>query len=140
MVWFLPVSAVGVLVAAVVGFVLGWVWYSPMLFGKQWMKAAGVSEKQHAASMKTGMARGIATGFITALVMSFVLAQMVVATSASSVVDGAVIGLLASVGFVLTTLAGGVTREGKPASLFYINAGHSLVTMAVMGAILALWA
>jgi hypothetical protein len=38
----LNVSWIAVIVSAVLAFVLGWLWYSPMLFGKKWAAALGV--------------------------------------------------------------------------------------------------
>src|SRR5207247_2062134 len=38
----LPVNYVAVLVAAVAVFVLGWLWYSPLLFYKPWMRLRGM--------------------------------------------------------------------------------------------------
>lgn len=37
------VSWIGVLVSFVLSFLLGWLWYSPILFGKKWAKGVGVS-------------------------------------------------------------------------------------------------
>ena len=37
----LGVNLIGILVATLIGMVLGAIWYSPMLFGKQWMKSIG---------------------------------------------------------------------------------------------------
>lgn len=36
----------GLLIGAVLAFVLGWVWYSPAVFGKAWMSALGKTPKQ----------------------------------------------------------------------------------------------
>jgi uncharacterized membrane protein YjfL (UPF0719 family) len=36
------VNYIAVLVAAIVVFVLGWLWYSPLLFYKPWMRARGM--------------------------------------------------------------------------------------------------
>jgi hypothetical protein len=36
------VSWIDVIVGAVLAFLLGWLWYSPQLFGKQWAAALGV--------------------------------------------------------------------------------------------------
>lgn len=36
------VDWLGVVVGAVVAFLVGWAWYSPMLFGKQWAAGNGV--------------------------------------------------------------------------------------------------
>lgn len=37
------VSWIGVIVGFVVSFLLGWLWYSPKLFGTQWAKGVGIS-------------------------------------------------------------------------------------------------
>lgn len=37
------VSWIGVVVSFVLSFLLGWLWYSPILFGKKWAKGVGVS-------------------------------------------------------------------------------------------------
>lgn len=37
------VSWIGVVVSFVLSFLLGWLWYSPKLFGKQWAEGVGVS-------------------------------------------------------------------------------------------------
>jgi hypothetical protein len=44
------VSWIDVIVGAVLAFVLGWLWYSPQLFGKQWAAALGI-ELGSASSM-----------------------------------------------------------------------------------------
>src|ERR1051326_6187094 len=59
-----------VLVAAIVNFVLGWLWYGP-LFGKPWAKMVGMdmSKKPPMASMVKSML----LMFIGSLLMSYVL-------------------------------------------------------------------
>ena len=37
------VSWVAVIVSFVLAFLLGWLWYSPMLFGKKWASGVGIS-------------------------------------------------------------------------------------------------
>ncbi len=39
------VNYLAVLVAAIVGMVVGFIWYSPKVFGKMWMKLSGVNPK-----------------------------------------------------------------------------------------------
>jgi hypothetical protein len=39
------VSWIGVAVSFVLSFMLGWLWYSPKLFGKKWAEGVGVSLK-----------------------------------------------------------------------------------------------
>ena len=56
---------------------------------------------------------------------------------APGLIDGAVIGLIVGVGFVMTTFAAGYVFEGRPPKLYFINVGYSLVALIVMGGILA---
>ena len=49
------VDWIAVIVGAVLAFLLGWFWYSPMLFGKKWAEGVGVelgsADKMPAAAM-----------------------------------------------------------------------------------------
>ena len=51
------VNWIAVIVGAVVAFVLGWIWYSPKVFGTKWAEGVGISidesEKPCAAAMVT---------------------------------------------------------------------------------------
>ena len=46
MMQIVEVNYVAVLAAAIASFVIGALWYSPMLFGKMWMKLSNVSGKE----------------------------------------------------------------------------------------------
>src|SRR3989475_8990130 len=51
------VNVLAVIVAALATFVLGAVWYSPVLFAKQWMQAHGYTPEQLEAMKRRGVAR-----------------------------------------------------------------------------------
>ena len=40
------INFLAVIVSALSSFLIGGLWYSPALFGKSWMKEAGLSEKE----------------------------------------------------------------------------------------------
>jgi type III secretory pathway component EscU len=125
------VNWLAVIIAAVANIVISTVWYLPQVFGKQWSTLLG-------REMNTGgnpMLYAIA--IIGSLISAYVLALIVNVSGATSVVEGAVTGLLVSIGFIATTQAVGGAFEGRSWTLFGINAGNSLVAYAVMGAILA---
>jgi hypothetical protein len=124
-----------VLVAAFVNFVLGGLWYSPLLFVKPWLAMSGVSKEVFDASI----AKGIVVEAISSLVMAFVLAMAIPAVGAVGLATGLLIGFLLWLGFVATVLLGQITHEHKPFGYFAINAGYRLVAMLAMGATLALW-
>ena len=131
-----------VLVAGLARFMFGWLWYSA-LFGKAWMQESGVSEKD----MKSGMGKAIPTDLITCVVMAFVLAHAVKYAMADPsmsqtphLAGGMVCGFFNWLGFIVPILLGSVIYEKKSMKLFWINAGYNLITLMIMGAILALWA
>lgn len=63
---------VGILGATVATMAVGSLWYSPLVFGKKWMKLVGIDEKK--ANENGGKAIGIAIA--TSLVASYVLAHV----------------------------------------------------------------
>lgn len=68
-----------VVVAAVVTFLIGGLWYSPLLFAKQWAKAHGYSDER-LKEMQKGAAKAYGLSFIAFLVMATVLAMLVAHT------------------------------------------------------------
>jgi Protein of unknown function (DUF1761) len=63
------VNWLGVIVGTVASFLLGWLWYSPKLFGTKWAEGIGV-ELSSASSMP-------ATAMVTQLIATFLLAWLV---------------------------------------------------------------
>src|SRR3989344_1455744 len=144
------VNNVAVLVAAIVSMVLGAVWFSPQMFGKQWMKLAMKKMmppkmgKQAIAAMKEemqkGMMKGYALGFITTLIAAYVLALLVawIPGTAGVALDGAMVGFWVWL-FVAAVAFSSYIWEKEPLQLYLLKIGHVLVTFVVMGAILAAW-
>ena len=126
-----------VLAAAAASFVIGFLWHGP-LFGKQWMKLMGVTEKS-IKQMKLTPVQAMAGGFIATLLMSYIFAHFIDYAQASTIMEGIVAGLWIWLGFVATIMLNGVLWEGRPFKLYLLNVSYHLVTLAVMGAILAVW-
>ncbi len=135
---FAVINYLAVLVAAVASMVIGYVWYHPAVFGKQWMKAMGKSEAQlkKEAQSKPYM---YPVMFLASLVMSYVLAHVVFYTESITFADGALAGFWSWLGFVVTTAITDVLFENKSRELYMLKMGYHLVTMVVMGGILAMW-
>jgi hypothetical protein len=119
------------LVAAVIGMTIGAFWYSPIAFGKIWMRLSGIEEPK-------GALRAFIVGFLSMIVMSYALAVCVDVFGAVTLVSGALVGIFIWLGFVATVTLGMVIWEGKKLTLYLINAGFYLVAFAVMGAIQAI--
>ncbi|MBN9691024.1 MAG: DUF1761 domain-containing protein [Verrucomicrobia bacterium] len=124
-----------VLVAAVSVFLVGGLWYSPLLFGRAWMRANGFTEVDVADFNKTRTFGGSA---VLALIMSLNLAVFL-AAEGTNMVWGAMAGALAGLGWVAA--GGGIVAlfENRSWTYLAIHAGYHLVSFSLMGAILGAW-
>jgi hypothetical protein len=121
-----------ILVAAIVPFAIGFLWYGP-LFAKAWMRLTGISEEK---ARQANMAKIYGTTFVLNLVIAFSLAMFI---GANDWKFGLFAGFMS--GFTFVAMAFGVTYlfEQRPFRLWAINAGYQTVTFTVMGAILGAW-
>ena len=132
------VNYLAVLVAAIINMVIGAIWYSHSLFGKNWMELAGV-RPEDAEKRAGGARRAYSWTFVASLLMAYALARILWYAGPQSAIGGGMIGLLAWLGFVATTVGANYLFEGRPCRLYAINTGYPLVSLIVMGAILAAW-
>ena len=131
------INVSAVIVAAFAQFMIGGLWYGPLL-GRQWSRLSGVSPE----SMKPSPG-ALAAMVGCSLVMAYVLAHVLVFATAYMKVSGIGAGLSSGfwmwLGFAAPITLGPVLYEGKPLQLWLINAGYYLVSLLAMGAILAAW-
>lgn len=122
-----------VLVATVLGFLLGGLWYGP-LFGKAWLKAVGKTEDELG---KPGVAMGLS--FIAQVVSAVGLACLVQALNLNGLGDGIMIGALIGVAFIATAMGSDMAFSGAKPSLWMIQSGYRICYMVIMGVVLAGW-
>lgn len=127
-----------VIVSAVVAFVVGAVWYSPLLFAKQWMEAHGHTPEKLAVLQKQAR-RDYAVSFVCFLVMAGAMSLLVAITHMSAVSAGIKLGVLCWLGFAATIGLTANLYSNLPLKAFAIDAGYQLVYFILMGAILAGW-
>ena len=131
----IPINWWAVLVAAIVKMAIGALWYSPFAFGPRWMALTNCNE----ADMKARMPRLLVFDFIASIVMAFVLLHAVYYAGARTLATGAAVGFFNWLGFIATVTFGLTIYEKRPWALFSIANGFQLVSLLVMGAILAAW-
>lgn len=138
----LPINYVAVVAAAVASMILGFLWYGP-LFGKQWIALMGFTKAHMEAAKVQGMTKQFVLAFIGSLVMAWVLAHSLVFASAYLNATGPSAGLMAGfwnwLGFIAPVTLGSVLWEGKSWNLWLLNNGYQLLSLLVMGVILAIW-
>lgn len=129
-----------VFVTTVVAFVIGALWYSPLLFGDAWKKLLKikVSKKEMEAAMK-GMWKVLIGGFFVTLILVFMLDLFMNFLNVVTLSQGVLLGFLIWLGFLATTMFNIVLYEKKPFRLYLINAGHYLAVLLISGGILAVW-
>ena len=137
-----PINYLAVFIAGVISMAIGFVWYSPVLFGKQWMKYMGINEK-NMKDMKTGMAKIYGISFVSTLIMAYVLAHANVFAGSYTNTTGVSLGLMSGfwnwIGFIAPIQLTEWLFGKKPFGLFLINTSYQLVSILAMGILLALW-
>jgi hypothetical protein len=135
------VNYIAILAAAILNMLLGFVWYSPMLFGKQWSELMGwgkMSEKEMKKKQQEAMPAYM-WSFVGSLLMAYVFVHVLNAFGDKTLAGGAQGGFWMWLGFVAPVMLSGNMFNNKPLKLFYIDGGYRLVSLIAMGALLAYW-
>jgi len=134
----LHVNYLTVLVSAVVVFVLGWLWYSPLLFFKPWMRARGMDPAAAMAGAKMPGGK-LVIEFARCFVLCFVIFRFVTLLGIVRVFGAVHFGLSVWIGFPVLILVGSVLWEDTPWKVAAIHAGDWLVKLLVVPIIVVLW-
>jgi hypothetical protein len=142
---FPAVNYLAVLVAAIVIFMLGGLWYSPLLFAKRWIALQGRTEEQMRAD---AAAANMPVLYISAFICSLIIAYMMAhffghmadaGAMAPSAGHGALLGFGAWLGFAAPTSYATAIFSGTPRQKWLIDSGYNLVSFVLAGAILGAW-
>ncbi len=138
----LPINLLAVLVAAVVAFVLGFLFHGPVS-GKLWMKLADVHPtgnekfKDMIPQMLWNLLSNLVTAYVLAVIYLFASTSPYV--NASSAWGGISVALWLWIGFLVTSSSIEVIWMKRSVKLWLFEAGCSLIVMIAMGAIIGCW-
>ena len=130
---FLPVAA-----AAVVAFLIGGLWYSPLLFAKAWVRAHGYTDEQ-VAEMQKGAMKAYAVTLVCDFLIALAIAVLVSYIHMDRCVQGLKLGLLVWAGFAFPLGLAASMFSQKRITVFYIDTTYQLVYLVLMGAIITVW-
>lgn len=135
------VNYLAVILAGVASMAVGFMWYGPMLFGKQWMKLKGYSSESLKKEQKE-MGKWYAVSFVLALFTAYVLSHVMSLSINFFNYDNFTTGLTTAfwmwLGFVMPVQATAtIFSESKNWKLFGIDTGYQLSSLLVMGIVLA---
>ena len=128
-----PVDWIASVVAAFSAFVLGGLWYSPMLFAKAWQQETGLSDEQLNAAPK-GKVFGIS--FIWCLLAAITFSMFL--GPDPSVAFGVGAGATAGIFWVMGSFAVNYQFELKSTRLLLINGGYHAVQFGIYGLVFGL--
>ena len=129
------VNYLAVLVAAVVGFMPGALWYSPALFGKQWQALTGVSDE---AAKAMGLKPFFIT-FIGMLLLTYGMARVMNLAGLSGLQGGVMIAALVWLLFLAPLMLSQTVFQNQKVKLWGIDVGYRFVSTLIIGVILGVW-
>lgn len=138
-------NIIAIVVAAVAAFVIGFLFHGP-LFGKLWMRLADVhpTGNEKFSDMWGQMALNLLANIVTASVLSLIFwgvfsSPYMNPSAVSDAIRGAIWGAWVCIGFIVTSSSMEVIWMKRSVKLWLFECVASLVSFAVMGAIIAGW-
>lgn len=128
----LEINIWATIVAGISSFVLGGLWYSPVLFGKKWIKESGFEESQAGHPAKV-----FGISFIFSLIAAFGFAFLLGPNP--HILTAIHFALLIGFFFVATSFGINYQFSNKSFSLWLIDAGYHLCMFLVFAVILSVW-
>lgn len=133
------INYLAVVLATLSSMVVGSVWYTPKVFGKLWMREAGITP--------SGNAKDAVRPIVVTLIVSFVTAWVLAGASwisfefygGSFLVNALVTGAILWAGFTAARFITHDQFDGRSAKLTVLNCAHELVTILVMALIVGVW-
>jgi hypothetical protein len=130
---FSHINWLAVIVAGLSAFLVGGIWYSPLLFANAWIADNKFNTDELKASSKIRTFGGSAIfSIIMAINLGLFLSQ------STTVSWGAIAGFAAGI-WTFSAIAIQGLFELKSWRLIFINGGYSIVSLTLMGAIIGLW-
>jgi len=129
------INFLAVIVAVIAAFVVGAIWYSPAMFGKTWTRLTGMNMGGDKQGVKEAYMINIFGTVVVAIVLAvlFNYANIDTPTKAISSI------ILIWIGILMPFTLNDVAFAKKSKQLWLLNGAHQLVTLLVMGYIIAIW-
>jgi hypothetical protein len=125
-----------ILSSALILWILGAIWYSPVLFAKPWMKLLGF---ENGMPHKKSLVPGMMASFVCDFILAFILAHFIIWSGANTFGWGALVGVIVWIGFFAAPNLPQGIYENRSFRLFAINNGYWLVGLPIIGGVIAIW-
>jgi hypothetical protein len=128
-----------ILVGAAIYFILGALWYSPVLFAKPWQAAIGWDEARQPP--QTNPVTYVVPGALY-LIAAIATALLAKATGTDTLTEGITLGLITGLGFALPMVGVEATfdpNKPKPLTWFLITVAYHLIGFLILAVAVAVW-
>lgn len=136
---FADLNIVGVLIAFVVSFISGGIWFGPKTFYPIWMKARGIesgqlNQQQNKPALLFG---GTIIGVIAqTLTLAVIITSLQAASADFSVVDGALVGAAVGIGIAAFASLSHRLFGGESLKVWIIETANDALNLTIAGAII----
>lgn len=127
---FLPILGAGIAAT-----LLGWLWYSPALFGRYWMRMVNVTPEM-AERGKRRMPFYALIALVASMLVAWVMWYVGILLGVYDTLGAIELGFWCWFGFTAPPMLGMVLWEHKPFRYYLIVAGYWLVAFILMALIL----
>lgn len=134
MIELFAVNWLAIFVSTLVGYVIGGLWYSPVLFGNAWMQEHGYTPESLGSPTKA-----MSHTFVTSFVSAWVLAVIIKGMGVTGFMDGLTLGCLLGIGLMFATRYSDGLYNNQSLKLALIEGGYRAVYVATVVVILTLW-
>lgn len=131
---------VGVLVAFVISFISGGIWFGPKTFYPIWMKARGIESGQLTAQQNKPavLFGGTIVGLIAqTLTLGVIITSLQSGNSDFSVVDGALVGAALGIGIAAFASLSHRLFGGENFKVWLIETSNDAINLTIAGAVIA---
>lgn len=123
-----------IIVAALVPFAVGMLWYSKGLFGKPWQKHVGLSDKElKSANMAQIMGISLIANFVCSATLYALLHSLTTNVNAT---NGMVTAMILGGGLVGMVMLTNYLFERRTPELWLLDVGYTMVALGFMGAVI----
>ena len=132
------INWIAVVIGALSYFALGALWYSKILFAKQWLMFTKINPKDPDATKGMGllMFMSFVWMFITALGIAILRDRI---GDISGWLGGVKLGTVTGVCFGVSAISISYLYEKRPAGLYWINGGYTLLGNIIAAVIICSW-
>lgn len=130
------INELAVLASALLAIALGSIWYSPLVFGKHWQRAAGLTDSDLSLT-PTELARSLIIALGSNLVVLTVVAYLI--RIAEGFGYGVIQFVLGVTALLAASIASMVVWEKRSMTYFLIHTGYAVLVVVMGFVVIAYW-